>query len=203
MRSKARAGQRRCAITMSSNTTRGTRDPRRESAVSIWFGRIMPSVARGSASGPTPLTIAAEVTRSPSNAAHTAACGTSPGETHHRETIDTEMVCELRDVTWPVDQSAPGVERAQSVAGSIGTDEPQPRSRCGRLVDGKLQSRSGRAVEREHGPAGRIPDLEPAEIPAVGQDRDARVPHARSLGARHGILPNCDARILASRDSST
>ena len=61
MRSSAREGQRRNAATWSLNTTCNTRDRRRASAVKIWFDRIMPSIARGSARGPTPLTIAAEI----------------------------------------------------------------------------------------------------------------------------------------------
>ena len=52
---------------------------------------------------------------------------TAAGDTHHREAVDPKVVREVRDVGRPVDQTASELERAQSVAGPIRTDEPQSR----------------------------------------------------------------------------
>ena len=146
---------------------------------------------------------AAEVTRSPSNAAHTAAWGPPPERpiTAKRSIPRWSASCATscgqstsRRPVWNVLSPYPGRSGQTSRSPAVGVDVSSTAS-CSRDP--------GVPWNAKHGPAGRIPDLEPAEIPAVGQDRDARVPHARSLGACHGILPNCDARILASRDSST
>ena len=52
---------------------------------------------------------------------------TASGDTHHREAFDPKVVREVHDIGRPVDQPASELERAQSVARPIRTDEPQSR----------------------------------------------------------------------------
>ena len=64
-----------------------------------------------------------------------------------------------------------------------------PAARDRRVVDLELQARARRAVKREHRNAVGSPELEPTQIPTVGQDRDTRVAHAQQPTSQRRRVP--------------